>query len=279
MMIDAHHHLWRYQASEYDWVDGFMSVLKRDYLPEDLEPELKGAGVSGTVVVQARQSLEETRWLLKLAEEHSFIRGVVGWLDLRSPDLDRQLKEFASHSKLVGVRHVIHDEPDDAFMLEPGFRKGIACLEAHGLCYDQLLFPKHLERARVLVESLPAQRFVLDHLGKPEIKAGLLEPWSRDLKALAALPNVWCKLSGMVTEADWRSWTSADLLPYMETVLELFGPDRILVGSDWPVCRLAGEYSKVMQIVPEFIASLGQADQKKILFQNAIECYQLKNES
>jgi len=279
MMIDAHHHLWRYQASEYGWIDGSMSVLKGDYLPEDLEPELKGAGVSGTVVVQARQSLEETRWLLKLAEEHSFIRGVVGWLDLRSPDLDMQLKEFASHSKLVGVRHVIHDEPDDEFMLYPGFRKGIARLEAHGLCYDLLLFPRHLEGARVLVESLPAQRFVLDHLGKPEIKKGLLEPWSGDLKALAAFPNVWCKLSGMVTEADWRSWTYADLLPYMEMVLELFGPDRILVGSDWPVCRLAGEYSKVMQIVPEFIASLSLADQEKILFQNAIECYQLKNES
>lgn len=259
-------------------MDDSMSILKRDYLPGDLEGELQAAGFGGTVVVQARQNLEETRCLLELADKYSFIKGVVGWLDLCSSRLDSQLEEFASHPKLVGVRHVIHDEADDAFMLHPDFRRGIASLDAHGLCYDLLLFPRHLGRARILVESLPEQRFVLDHLGKPLIKAGVLEPWKSDLTTLATLPNVWCKLSGMVTEADWKSWSYTDLLPYMETVLEAFGPERIMLGSDWPVCLLAGEYGQVMEVVSDFVSSLSKEEQEKILYRNAIDFYQLNIE-
>ena len=279
MMIDTHHHLWKYKPKDYGWMDDSMAVLKHDYLPEDLALELQNSGISGTVVIQARQSIDETRWLLELADENSFIKGVVGWLDLRSPDLEKQLMNFAAHPKLVGVRHVIHDEPDDDFMLGADFMKGIAQLEAYELCYDLLLFPRHLSRAVKLVRTFPNQHFVLDHLGKPQIKAGKIERWKNDIARLAGYPNVWCKLSGMVTEADTESWTYEALLPYMEVVMNAFGPERILLGSDWPVCRLAGEYSEVLNVVHEFIKSLKNSDQEKILYRNAVDCYQLKIEN
>mgnify|MGYP000402441571 CR=1 FL=1 len=276
MIIDAHHHLWLYTQEEYGWMDDSMHVLKRDYLPEDLDLELQGSGISGTVVVQARQSLEETRWLLEMADKYSFIKGVVAWLDLRSPELKDQLAEFAVHPKLVGLRHVLHDEPDDDFMLRPDFMKGISQLEAYGLSYDLLVFPRHVRKAIELVKAFPNQRFVLDHLGKPLIKAGIMEPWETDIIQLGGQPLVWCKLSGMVTEAHWKNWSYEELLPYMEVVLEAFGPERIMLGSDWPVCRLAGEYSEVMKMVLKFIESMNEADRAKILYQNAIDCYQLK---
>lgn len=279
MMIDSHHHLWIYKPKDYGWVDDSMSVLKHDYLPEDLALELENSRISGTVVIQARQILEETRWLLELADENSFIKGVVGWLDLRSPDLEQQLLKFATHPKLVGVRHVIHDEADDDFMLHPDFIQGIAKLVDYDLVYDLLLFPRHLERAIKLVDSFPRQRFVLDHLGKPPINAGIMEPWKSDIGRLAAFPNVWCKLSGMVNEADHKHWQYKDLLPYMEVAWDSFGPERIMLGSDWPVCRLAGEYNEVINIVPKFIESLNCKDQEKILYQNAIDCYKLKIEN
>lgn len=275
-MIDAHHHLWRYNPKEYGWMDESMSVLKRDYLPGDLEPELQKAGIEGTVVVQARQSLEETRWLLELADKHSFIKGVVGWFDLCSPGVLQQIQEFSDHPKLVGARHVIHDEVDDDFMLQSDFKAGLVYLGSHDLCYDLLLFPKHLKRAIKLINGFPRQRFVLDHIGKPPISKGDLEPWKSDISRLAAYPHLWCKLSGMVTEADLKNWSYQDLLPYMESVLEAFGPERIMIGSDWPVCRLAGEYSEVMKIVLDFIGALNKADQERILYQNAVDCYQLK---
>ncbi len=276
MIIDAHHHLWLYTQEEYGWMDDSMHVLKRDYLPEDLDLELQGSGISGTVVVQARQSLEETRWLLEQADKYSFIKGVVGWLDLRSPELKDKLEEFAVHPKLVGLRHVLHDEPDDDFMLRPAFMNGIAQLEAHDMSYDLLVFPRHLRQTIELVKAFPNQRFVLDHLGKPLIKAGIMEPWKTDIIQLAAYPHIWCKLSGMVTEANWENWSYEELFPYMEVVLEAFGPERIILGSDWPVCRLAGEYSEVMSMVLKFIESMDERDQAKIMYQNAIDCYQLK---
>jgi len=278
-MIDAHHHLWKYNTQDYGWMDDSMSVLKQDYLPGELESEFKHSGIRGTVVVQARQSLEETRWLLELADQHSFIKGVVGWLDLCSPGLKAELEEFSAFPKLVGVRHVLHDEADDDFMLRPDFMKGIAQLEAYDLSYDLLIFPRHLNRVLKLVNTFPQQRFILDHLGKPLIKAGVMEPWRRDIARLAAHPNVWCKLSGMVTEADHEHWKYEDLLPYMEVVLESFGPDWIMLGSDWPVCKLAAEYSEAIKIVQRFIESLSLRGQEKILYQNAIDCYQLKNEN
>jgi len=276
MIIDSHHHLWNYNPIDYDWMDVSMEILKRDYLPQDLEPLLKDAGVRASVVVQARQTLEETQWLLDLAGTYDFIQGVVGWVDLRSPKLLRQLERFARHPKLVGVRHVIHDEPDDDFMLRKEFVKGMGILQEYGLVYDLLLFPKHLPRAIQLVHMFPGQRFVLDHLGKPPIKKGEIEFWQRDLEKLAKFPNVYCKLSGMVTEADWFSWKQEDLTPYMRTALDSFGPGRLMMGSDWPVCTVAGDYSQVMQIPGKFIGMLNKDDQEHIKYRTAIECYQLK---
>lgn len=276
MIIDAHHHLWSFNEADYGWMDDSMKVLKRDYLPADLEKEIKKAGVSGTVVVQARQILEETRWLLELAEQNSFIKGVVGWVDLRSPELQSQLYEFAGFPKLVGVRHVIHDEADDDFMLRPAFVKGIEQLQVFDLTYDLLLFPKHLERAIELVSMFPDQRFVLDHISKPFIKSGIMQPWKDDIEALAAQPNVWCKISGMVTEASLDSWKYEDFVPYMKVVCEAFGMDRVMLGSDWPVCRLAGEYPEVMNIPLQFMGDLSDSERNNVNSQNAIDCYQLK---
>jgi len=276
MMIDSHHHLWRYDPDEYDWMDDSMEALRKDFLPGDLEPLLRQSGVTGTVVVQARQCLEETEWLLELADKHAFIQGVVGWVDLCSPELSKTLEKFASHPKLVGVRHVVHDEPDDDFMMRAVFQRGIRQLKDHALVYELLIFPKHLGRAAALVKTFPQQRFVLDHLGKPSIKSGELQLWENDVRILAALPNVWCKLSGMVTEADPLSWKQEDFLPYMAVVLDTFGPERMMLGSDWPVCTLAGTYAEVMEVALGFISSLSNADQMRICGQNAIDCYQLQ---
>jgi L-fuconolactonase len=278
MLIDTHHHLWHYNRQEYGWIGESMSVLKQDYLPGDLEQELQKAGTTGTVVVQARQSLQETRWLLDLAGENRFILGVVGWLDLCSPDLDQQLLEYAAHPKLVGVRHLLQDEPDDGFMLRGDFLEGVAKLGPYDLVYDLLLFPRHLDIAVELATKLPLQRFVLDHLGKPAIRSGEMEPWRSGIQNLAERANVWCKLSGMVTEADHERWQYNDLLPYMEVAVNAFGPDRVMLGSDWPVCRLAAEYTEVMAITGKFIKSLEREDRDKILYQNAIDCYQLNTE-
>lgn len=276
MIIDSHHHLWNYNAEAYGWMDESMEVLKRDYLPAELENILAESGVSGTVVVQARQSIEETRWLLELADSFPFIKGVVGWFDLQSESLKTQLGHYVVHPKLVGVRHVIHDESDDDFMLRPAFLKGIEMLQEFDLVYDLLLFPKHLARAFELVNMFPEQRFVLDHLAKPFIRSGILQPWKEDIEKLASQPNVWCKLSGMVTEADHNRWRYEEFVPYLNTVLQSFGADRIMLGSDWPVCTLAGEYKEVMEIPMRFIKDLIENDKEKISWLNAIECYQLE---
>jgi L-fuconolactonase len=276
MFIDTHHHLWRYNEKEYGWMDGSMSVLKRDYLPRELNTEMEKSGVTGTIAVQARQKIEETGWLLEMAGDHSFIKGVVGWVDLRSTDVEVQINALADHPKLVGIRHVIHDEPDDDFMLRQDFIRGIWMLRTYHLVYELLLFPRHLERAVQLVRRNPYQRFVLDHIGKPAIRSGVLAPWRDDIERLGAEPNVWCKISGMVTEADHSTWEYSDFVPYMEVVLEAFGPDRLMVGSDWPVCRLAGEYDEVMAIPLQFIQILSDSEREKLLYRNAMECYQIE---
>ncbi|MFC2112325.1 amidohydrolase family protein [Bacteroidota bacterium] len=275
MIIDAHHHLWKFNTEDYGWMDESMSILRQDYQPNDLEQHLSEANVKGTVVVQARQKLEETTWLLELADKYSFIMGVVGWLDLQSDKLDEQLEKFTGNPKLVGVRHVIHDEPDDDFMLRPAFTKGIEKLAQYNLTYDLLLFPKHLTRAVELVSMFPDQNFVLDHISKPFIKAGILDPWREDLGSLAAQPNVWCKISGLVTEADMQKWKQKDFIPYLDTVVEAFGTGRIMLGSDWPVCRLAGEYGRVMEIGKSYFRNFDEEDKRKIFSENAISFYNL----
>src|SRR5579859_5446514 len=239
MRIDTHQHFWRYNPRDYVWMTDRMGSLRRDFLPADLAPLIAASGVGGTVAVQARQSLEESRWLLELAGRNPFVRGVVGWVDLRNPQVDEQLAEFAAHAKFRGVRHVVHDEPDDLFVLRQDFTRGVGRLKQFGLTYDLLLFPRHLPPACELVARFPEQPFALDHIAKPLIGQHQTEPWASDLRRLAKFPNVFCKISGMVTEADWNSWQPADFRPYLDVVLESFGPKRLMLGSDWPVCTLA----------------------------------------
>ncbi|MCO6046257.1 amidohydrolase family protein [Aeoliella sp. ICT_H6.2] len=277
MRIDSHQHFWQYDPAEHVWMNDQMGSLKQDYLPTDLAPLLGKNNFDGTVVVQARQCLEETKWLLDLAGEFDFIQGVVGWLDLRTEELEQQLDRFANHSKLKGVRHVVHDEPDDRFMLRSDFRRGIGWLKDFGLTYDLLLFPKHLPVARQLVEQFPDQPFVVDHISKPLIAKGQLSPWREDIAQLAQFPNVYCKLSGMVTETDWNDWQPADFEPYLDTVCEAFGPERLMIGSDWPVCTLAGDYSSVMGIVVNYVERLSPAAQQGVLGGNCARFYGLAN--
>lgn len=273
--IDAHQHFWHYNPAEHVWMTDKMGSLKRDFLPEDLAPLLNATGFDGSIAVQARQNLEETQWLLELAEEHEFIRGVVGWVDLRSGDLDAQLERFAPHPKLVGVRHVVHDEPDDRFMLREDFRRGISKLHACSLAYDLLLFPRHLPIALELVKEFPEQTFVLDHIAKPDIVSGTRSPWQEDLQALADHPHVSCKLSGMVTEAGWKAWKPENFHPYLDVVLEAFGPERVMIGSDWPVCTLSGTYADTMNIVTEYVNKFYPQKRDVLLGGNAARIYNL----
>jgi len=273
MRIDSHQHFWNYSPTEHAWMSDSMSAIRRDFLPEDLQPLLASLNFNGCIAVQARQSLEETRWLLELADRFSLIKGVVGWLDLCSPELPSQLEQFANHPKLAGVRHVVQDEPDDEFMLRPEFRRGIAQLREFDLTYDLLLFPRHIPVAVRLVEEFPDQPFVLDHIAKPSIAQGLISPWREDLQQLAQFPNVSCKLSGMVTEAKWQQWQPEDFRPYLNTVLEAFGSDRLMIGSDWPVCLLSSDYASTMQLVIEYIQQFPEEVQAAILGGNCARFY------
>jgi len=253
MRIDAHQHFWRYNADEYGWIDDSMASLRRDFLPADLKPELDRAGFDACIAVQARQTLDETNWLLQLAAESPFIAGVVGWVDLRNANVRNHLKKLAQNPKLLGVRHVLQAEPDDRFMLQPDFLRGIAALEEFDLTYDILIFPRHLPIAIEFVERFPRQRFVLDHLAKPRIKEHTLQPWASRIRELAKFPNVFCKLSGMVTEADWKACRPEHFVPYLDVAMESFGPDRLMIGSDWPVCKVAASYSQVMGLVIDYL--------------------------
>ncbi len=268
-ILDTHHHLWQYNPVDYSWMDGRMEILRRNYLPDQLSALMPHSHVTGSIAVQARQMIEETRWLLELAERYPFIRGVVGWVDLCSPIVHQQLDEFYDHPKLVGVRHVVHDEPDDRFMYREDFRSGIRLLRDYNLNYDLLIFPRHLEAAIDLVESFPGQRFVINHLAKPAIRDRQLDPWRGLIRKLATFPDVFCKLSGMVTEASWMDWKPQDLYPYLDILFDCFGPDRLMTGSDWPVCLLAGSYARVMNILPDYMYNRGISpeDQVKVLFQ------------
>ena len=273
MRLDAHQHFWHYDPAEHVWMTDAMSALKHDFLPQDLKPLLAASGFDGCIAVQARQSLEETRWLLELAEEHDFIKGVVGWVDLCSPDLPKQLDRLEGCTRLVGVRHVVQDEPDDAFMLRPDFRRGIARLAENGLIYDLLIYPRQLNAAVRLVREFPEQRFVLDHIAKPAIAEGLIEPWATKLRELAALTNVTCKLSGMVTETKWKHWKAEDFWPYLDVVFDAFGAERLMIGSDWPVCTLSGEYADVVGIVTDYVAQLPAEQREGVLGGNCARVY------
>jgi L-fuconolactonase len=274
MAIDSHQHFWRYQPARDAWITKEMSVLKKDFLPEDLQGELTANDVNGTVAVQASQSEDETLFLLDLATQHDFIRGVVGWVDLRNPRLRERLQFFSGFPKLRGFRHVAQAETDD-FLLRPDFQRGIAELRQFGFTFDILIFARQLPAAAEFVASFPKQRFVLDHIAKPDIRSGELSLWERAIRKVAAHASVYCKLSGMVTEADWTKWTPADLKPYLDVAMEAFGPDRLMFGSDWPVCLLAGSYRRVKEVVAEYLAEFPSATQNKIFGENAARFYGL----
>lgn len=275
MKIDAHQHFWRYDAQRYDWITDEMSVIRRDFLPKDLLPELKANAIDASIAVQADQSEDETHFLLDLAAKHGTIAGVVGWIDLRADNLRARLDHFSQFKKLRGFRHIVQAEPDDRFMSRPDFRRGIAALTDHGFTYDILIYPKQLPAAIDLVEKFPNQRFVIDHIAKPDIKSGRLAPWDAQMKAIAAHPNVYCKVSGMVTETDWRNWRPSHFRPYLDVVFDAFGPDRVMFGSDWPVCLVAGSYTQVENVVAGYAENLPAADQAKIFGENGARFYSL----
>ncbi len=279
MRIDAHQHFWRYAPAEYPWIGAGMERIARDFLPGDLADVARPHGIGGSVAVQARQSLVETRWLLELAAADPFVRGVVGWVDLRDPDVVATLEPLSRRERFVGVRHVVQDEPDPKFLLEPDFVRGLGHLHAFGLTYDLLLFPPQLPAAVELAGLLPEQPFVLDHLAKPRITLGPAAPefasWRREIEALARHPNVSCKLSGLVTEAAWCRWRREDFTPYLDVALAAFRPDRLMFGSDWPVCLLSGDYAAVVDIVTTFIGTLAEGEREAILGGTAARFYGL----
>ncbi len=273
MKLDSHQHFWRYDAAQYPWMTEPLAALRRDYLPPDLAKERAKVGVDGSIAVQARQSLEESRWLLELAASDASIVGVVGWVDLQSDRVEEQLAPLAAKEKFVGVRHVVQDEPDDNFMLRPAFLRGLSQLKQFGLAYDLLTFPRQLSAAIQVVRQFPEQPFVLDHLSKPFIKRGELAPWREQFSELAKSQNVMCKLSGMVTEADWHAWKPADFRPYLDVAWEVFGEDRLMFGSDWPVCMLAGNYERVFRLVDDFLRQFPAATRAKVMGGNAARFY------
>lgn len=272
--IDAHQHFWRYDPVRDGWITDDMRVIRRDCLPSDLGPLLAANGIDGCVAVQADQSERETRFLLDLARRHAFIKGVAGWVDLRSPRLEATLEGLAHEPILRGVRHVAQAEPDD-FLERDDVIRGIGLLGRFGLTYDILIVERQLPAAVTLVSRLPDQSFVLDHLAKPRIKDRLLEPWATSMRELARRPNVSCKLSGLVTEADWHHWRAADLRPYLDVALDAFGPDRLMFGSDWPVCLVAAPYERALGIIVEYVSALSTDEQAAILGGNAVRFYGL----
>jgi L-fuconolactonase len=275
-VIDAHQHFWDVRLFHYPWMTGPAEPLRRNFLPSDLKPILDEVGVTRTVVVQATHSLEESRWLLKLARASEFVAGAVVWVDLTSPNLGTDLDELQAYGRFCGVRHLVHDEPDEAWILREDVLAGLRELERRDIAYDLLLRPPHLKYVPRLQERCPRLRMVLDHIGKPPIAEKAMDGWARDLETAARLPNVWCKASGMITEADWRHWTVNDLKPYVDHVVRHFGYDRLMFGSDWPVCTLAGSYQQVVSALGRTLGAVSTADAAKVWGENARAFYRLR---
>jgi L-fuconolactonase len=276
MRIDAHQHFWQYNAARDSWITDDMSVIQRDFFPKDLESLLQHHNIDGCIAVQASQSEDENKFLLQLANENDFIKGVVGWVDLKVPDIQAQLQHYQQFPKLKGFRHVLQGEVDRAFMLQPSFMKGIGALKEYGYTYDILIYTDQLQFIPDFVSAFPGQKFVIDHLAKPGIKNKEINDWSKAMQAIAAHPNVWCKISGMVTEADWHHWKKEDFFPYLDVVVNAFGTDRIMFGSDWPVCLVAASYDKMIGIVQEYFQSFTTEEQLNFFGNNTATFYNLK---
>ena len=277
--IDAHHHLWRYSPEEYGWIGNSMTALQRDYTAADLSPAMAAAKIDGTIAVQARQTIDETHSLLALAQSHPFIEAVVGWAPIASADFPSCLDSLASRPALKGLRHVVQDEPDDDFILRRDFNRGIDALRSSELVYEILIYERHLPHATKFVDAHPDQVFVLDHIAKPRIRERILSPWREQIHELARRENVFCKVSGMVTEADWRLWTESELLPYLDTVFEAFGPARLMMGSDWPVCLLASEYAQWFDLLDRYAEKLTEQERHQFCGETAVRVYRLNTEN
>lgn len=275
MVIDAHQHFWIYDAVRDSWIDDRMTVIRRDFLPADLKSVLDKHAIDGCVAVQANQSVAETDFLLGLAAENDFIKAVVGWVDLRAGNIEEQLTDYHSCTKLKGFRHVLQGEADRALMLKPAFMHGIKELERYNLTYDILIFPDQLIYAEELISSFPNQKFVIDHIAKPLIAKSEITAWRKDIEAVSQHENVWCKVSGMVTEADWLNWQETDFAPYLDVVFEAFGTKRLMFGSDWPVCNVAGGYDRMITIVKNYSSKLSADEQNDFWGNNAIEFYNI----
>jgi L-fucono-1,5-lactonase len=275
-IVDSHQHFWQVGRFDYPWMTPEVEVLCQDYLPPALEPILNRCGVEQTILVQASNSVAETRWLLSLADHNPFIAGVVGWVDLPADDVDRQLDEFMTHSKFKGVRHLVESEPADDWLAQPNVIRGLHGLERRRLSYDLLVHTKHLKYVERVANECPGLRLVVDHLAKPPIANGEIDEWRHELGKLAAYENVWCKLSGLVTEADHDHWRASDLRPYVETAFQCFGARRMMFGSDWPVCLLAASYERVVETAQSLGAELNAADRDRIFSRNATEFYQIE---
>jgi L-fuconolactonase len=278
MNIDAHNHFWKYDLQRHGWIDEAMEVIRKDFLPDEFSEILQVNGFDGSVAIQADQSEAETHFLLELAKQHPNILGVVGWVDLRAKDVEGRLRYFSEFDKLVGFRHIVQDEPDPAFMLDPDFQKGLSLLKNHDFTYDVLIFPTQMESAYKTISMHPDQKFVIDHLAKPDIKNGILEPWSSWIRKIAAYDNVTCKLSGLVTEAVWQSWNHEDFYPYLDVVMEAFGTSRVMFGSDWPVCLLSGDYQEVFGIVSSYLKEFSKDEKEQIFGLNAASFYGISYE-
>jgi L-fuconolactonase len=274
-MIDSHQHFWEVGRFDYPWMTSDLGVLYRDYLPQDLEPMLHARGITQTVLVQASNSIAESRWLLNLAAANSFIAGVVGWVDLKSANIDAQLAELSAHPKFKGVRHLVESEPNDDWLVQPAVLAGLSQLASYGFSYDLLVHTRHLRYVPEVAQHCPELPLVVDHLAKPPIARNKIKEWLATLEPVAALPNIHCKLSGLVTEADWTSWQPNDLRPYVDCALELFGVDRLMFGSDYPVCLLAATYDRVLDAFQETLTGLSEPDREKIFSTNAARFYRL----
>ena len=275
MVIDSHQHFWKYEPVKHSWIDDDMSVIRRDFSPSDLAKVYQENGIDGCVAVQADQTLEETDFLIDLASINNFIKGIVGWVDLRAENIENVLEKYSTDKIVKGFRHVVQGEADHNFLLRPNFSRGISLLEKHNFTYDILVFPHQLGSVLEFVKKFPHQKFVIDHIAKPYIKDGYFEGWATMMTAIGKHENVSCKMSGMATEADFNIWTPEQIHPYMDTVLEAFGSKRILFGSDWPVCLVAGNYSKIKKLTTDFISQLSKIEQNSIMGNNAIEFYNL----
>lgn len=274
-ILDSHQHFWQVGRFDYPWMTSDLGVLYQDYLPSMLEPTLAQNEVSQTVLVQASNSVDESRWLLSLADDHPFIAGVVGWADLMSPELDLQLDELTSHPKFKGVRHLVESEPEDDWLLQPQVLRGLNRLTAYDLSYDLLVHTRHLRHIPKVADSCPELRLVIDHMAKPRIASREMQEWAEQLKPVASHQNIFCKLSGLVTEADWNEWSTSDLSPYVDYALELFGPERLMFGSDHPVCLLAASYGEVLNSFREILKDLSGEDRTRIFSHNAEQFYRL----